>query len=132
LNFEYTPKVRELQEKLRAFMNEHVYPNEHKWHAHVDGARRWEVVPIIEELKPMARAAGLWNLWRPKTHGGTLTNLEYAPLCEIMGRVTWARKCSTAPRPTPATWKRCSSTARPSTSGSGASRFSKERSAPRS
>jgi len=47
-------------------------------------------VPVIEELKPKARAAGLWNLWRPKTHGGTLSNLEYAPLCEIMGRVHWA------------------------------------------
>ena len=52
--------------------------------------RRWEPVPIIEELKAKARAQGLWNLWRPKSHGGTLTNLEYAPLCEIMGRVHWA------------------------------------------
>jgi acyl-CoA dehydrogenase len=90
VNFEYSPKVQELQQKLAAFMAEHVYPNEHKWHAHVTSEKRWEVVPVIEQLKPKARAAGLWNLWRPKTHGGTLTNLEYAPLCEIMGRVTWA------------------------------------------
>ena len=90
MNFDYTPKVQELRKQLMAFMAEHVYPNEHKWEAHVKSERRWEVVPIIEELKPKARAAGLWNLWRPKTHGGTLTNLEYAPLCEIMGRVTWA------------------------------------------
>jgi acyl-CoA dehydrogenase len=90
VNFDYTPKVQELRKQVAAFMAEHIYPNEHKWEAHVKGERRWEVVPIIEELKPMARAAGLWNLWRPKTHGGTLTNLEYAPLCEIMGRVTWA------------------------------------------
>jgi acyl-CoA dehydrogenase len=90
MNFDYTPKVQELRKQLMAFMAEHIYPNEHKWQAHVKGERRWEVVPIIEELKPKARAAGLWNLWRPKTHGGTLTNLEYAPLCEIMGRVTWA------------------------------------------
>jgi acyl-CoA dehydrogenase len=90
VNFDYTPKVQELRKQLMAFMAEHVYPNEHKWEAHVKSERRWEVVPIIEELKPKARAAGLWNLWRPKTHGGTLTNLEYAPLCEIMGRVTWA------------------------------------------
>jgi acyl-CoA dehydrogenase len=90
LNFDYTPKVQELRKQLAAFMAEHIYPNEHKWEAHVRGEKRWEPVPIIEELKPKARAAGLWNLWRPKAHGGTLTNLEYAPLCEIMGRVTWA------------------------------------------
>jgi len=90
LNFDYTPKVQELRQKLAAFMAEHVYPNEGTWKKHVTSERRWEVVPIIEELKAKARAAGLWNLWRPKTHGGALTNLEYAPLCEIMGRVTWA------------------------------------------
>src|SRR5262249_15144570 len=71
-------------------MAEHVYSNQEKWQAHVTSDRRWEPVPIIEELKAKARAAGLWNLWQPKTHGGTLSNLEYAPLCEIMGRVLWA------------------------------------------
>jgi len=90
VNFDYTPKVQELRKKLSAFMDQHVYPNEHKWHEHARSERRWEPVPVIEELKPKARAAGLWNLWRPKTHGGALTNLEYAPLCEIMGRVHWA------------------------------------------
>ena len=90
MNFDYTPKVQELRKKLFAFMDEHVYPNEHRWHEHARSERRWEPVPVIEELKPKARAAGLWNLWRPKTHGGALTNLEYAPLCEIMGRVHWA------------------------------------------
>jgi alkylation response protein AidB-like acyl-CoA dehydrogenase len=90
LNFDYTPKVQDLRKQVTAFMNEHVYPNEHGWHEHVKSEKRWEIVPIIEELKPKAKAAGLWNLWRPKSHGGTLTNLEYAPLCEIMGRVTWA------------------------------------------
>jgi acyl-CoA dehydrogenase len=90
LNFEFSPKVQELQKKVAAFMHEHVYPREHEWHDHVESDKRWETVPIIEELKPKARAAGLWNLWQPKSHGGTLTNLEYAPLCEIMGRVTWA------------------------------------------
>jgi acyl-CoA dehydrogenase len=90
VNFDYSPKVQELRKQLAAFMAEHIYPNEPKWEAHVRSERRWEAVPIIEELKPKARAAGLWNLWRPKTHGGTLTNLEYAPLCEIMGRSSWA------------------------------------------
>ena len=90
MNFEYTPKVEQLRKKLIAFMEQQVYPAEGAWQAHVKGERRWEPVPVIEELKPKARAAGLWNLWRPKSHGGTLTNLEYAPLCEIMGRVHWA------------------------------------------
>jgi acyl-CoA dehydrogenase len=90
LNFDFSPEVQELRHKLIAFMAEHVYPNQEKWQAHVTSDRRWEPVPIIEELKAKARAAGLWNLWQPKTHGGTLSNLEYAPLCEIMGRVLWA------------------------------------------
>jgi len=90
LNFDYTPKVQDLRKKVAAFMDEHVYPREHEWHAHVTGEQRWQPVPLIEELKLKARTAGLWNLWRPKSHGGTLTNLEYAPLCEIMGRVFWA------------------------------------------
>ncbi|HEX2199137.1 MAG TPA: acyl-CoA dehydrogenase family protein, partial [Burkholderiales bacterium] len=90
MNFDYTPKVQELRQKLAAFMKAHVYPNEPKWQAHVRSERRWEPVPVIEELKEKARAEGLWNLWRPKSHGGTLSNLEYAPLCEIMGRVHWA------------------------------------------
>ena len=107
MNFDYSPKVQELRKQLMAFMNEHVHPNEHKWEAHVQSDKRWEQVPVIEELKAKARQAGLWNLWRPKSHGGTLTNLEYAPLCEIMGRVHWAPRCSTARPPTPATWRRC-------------------------
>src|SRR6516162_10054115 len=90
LNFDYSPKVQELRARLLAFMAEHIYPNEESWQAHVTGDRRWQPVPVIEELKPKARAAGLWHLWRPKTHGGSLSNLEYAPLCEIMGRVYWA------------------------------------------
>jgi acyl-CoA dehydrogenase len=90
VNFEYTPHVQELRKQLLAFMEGHVYPNERRWHEHVRSDRRWQPVPVIEELKPKARAAGLWNLWRPKLHGGTLSNLEYAPLCEIMGRVHWA------------------------------------------
>jgi acyl-CoA dehydrogenase len=92
LNFDYTPKVQELRKRLIAFMDEHIYPNEHKWHEHVRGPKRWEVVPIIEELKPKARKADLWNLFLPHSTRAPegLSNLEYAPLCEIMGRVTWA------------------------------------------
>ena len=92
MDFEYTPKVQELRKRLIAFMDQHIYPNEPKYYAHVRSDKRWEAVPIIEELKPKAHAAGLWNLFLPhsKRVPEGLSNLEYAPLCEIMGRVTWA------------------------------------------
>jgi acyl-CoA dehydrogenase len=68
-------------------MEEHVYPSESKYQEHCEGPNRWQPVPVIEELKPKARAAGLWNLFLPASdRGAGLTNLEYAPLCEIMGR----------------------------------------------
>ncbi|MGH8704917.1 MAG: acyl-CoA dehydrogenase family protein, partial [Burkholderiales bacterium] len=92
MDFEFSAKVQELRKRLTAFMDEHVYPNERKYYAHVRGEQRWQPVPIIEELKPKARAAGLWNLFLPRSPRVPegLSNLEYAPLCEIMGRVSWA------------------------------------------
>jgi len=94
MDFEFSPKVKELQATLAAFMERHVYPSENRYWEEAEANRAkgnaWIPTRIVEELKPKARAEGLWNLWRPKAHGGTLTNLEYAPLCEIMGRVTWA------------------------------------------
>jgi acyl-CoA dehydrogenase len=92
MDFEYSPRVKELQKRLNAFMDEHVYPSEDKYYAHVRGPKRWEPVPIIEELKPLAKKAGLWNLFLPhsKRVPEGLSNLEYAPLCEIMGRVSWS------------------------------------------
>ena len=92
MDFEYSAKTKELQKKLRAFMDEHIYPNEPKYYAHVHGPKRWEPVPIIEELKPLARKAGLWNLFLPHSKRAPegLSNLEYAPLCEIMGRTSWS------------------------------------------
>ena len=93
MDFDFPPKVKELQSRVSAFMEAHVLPNEATFIAEVDENRRkgnaWIPTKIIETLKEKAKAEGLWNLWRPKAHGGTLTNLEYAPLCEIMGRVTW-------------------------------------------
>ena len=84
--FELNAKTRALQEKLEAFMREHIYPNEARWHDEIERDRRTPT-QIIEELKPKARAAGLWNLFLPGDENGAgLTNLEYAPLCEIMGR----------------------------------------------
>src|SRR5271154_1930861 len=90
--FEYTGKVKELQKKLQAFMDEHIYPNEKRYYAeHESKGDRWQPSRVIEELKPKAKAAGLWNLFLPESeYGAGLTNLEYAPLCEIMGRSAMA------------------------------------------
>jgi acyl-CoA dehydrogenase len=90
MNFEFSAKTIEMQRQLLAFMDEHVYPNEQRYYE--ETARdRWQPTRIIEELKPKARAAGLWNLFLPDNeHGAGLTNLEYAPLCEIMGRSSMA------------------------------------------
>ncbi len=94
MNFEFSPQVKELQKRVTEFMEKHVYPNEARFHSEVETNRNngnaWIPTKIVEQLKKKARADGLWNLWRPKAHGGTLTNMEYAPLCEIMGRVAWA------------------------------------------
>lgn len=86
--FEQPQHVAALAARLEAFMAEHVYPNERVFVEQVaNSSDRWQSPPIMEELKDRAKAAGLWNLFLPKgEHGGTLTNLEYAPLCEIMGR----------------------------------------------
>src|ERR1043165_8937170 len=91
MHFEYSDKVKQLQQRLSAFMDEHIYPHEARYHEHCSGPDRWQPVPVIEELKPKARAAGLWNLFLPESdRGAGLTNLEYAPLCEIMGRSAMA------------------------------------------
>ena len=94
MDFAYSDKVKALQDKVLRFMDDHVYPNEKRFIEEVEEntrkGQRWTPTRLIEELKPKARAQGLWNLWWPKGHGGELTNLEYAPLCEIMGRVFWA------------------------------------------
>src|SRR5687767_1845044 len=76
-----------LAERLTPFMGEHIYPNESLFRRQVAEGDRWQPTGIVEELKPKARAAGLWNLFLPDSqYGAGLTNLEYAPLCEIMGR----------------------------------------------
>ncbi|MEP7275675.1 MAG: acyl-CoA dehydrogenase family protein [Betaproteobacteria bacterium] len=92
MDFEPGPKVRELQARLSTFMDAHVYPREALHYAGIESsADRWQPSPVVEELKPLAKAAGLWNLFLPASgRGAGLTNLEYAPLCEIMGRVLFA------------------------------------------
>ena len=85
--FEPSPRVVDLQQRLSAFMEEHIYPNEERHLQEAETLGPWKILPVIEELKPKARAAGLWNLFLPESsHGSGLSNLEYAPLCEIMGR----------------------------------------------
>ncbi len=86
MNFSFSSKVQDLQRRLQVFMDAHIYPNEQRCHDEIE-RNRWSPPAVIEELKPKARAAGLWNLFLPDgEHGAGLTNLEYAPLAEIMGR----------------------------------------------
>jgi acyl-CoA dehydrogenase len=95
MHFEYSPKVQELRGRVDDFMQQHVFPNERRFYDEVEentrkGAR-WTPTKLVEQLKTKARAEGLWNLFLPEsTHGAGLTNLEYAPLAELMGRVPWA------------------------------------------
>ncbi|HYD68751.1 acyl-CoA dehydrogenase family protein [Azospirillum sp.] len=89
--FECSPRAEELRQRLLRFMDAHIYPNEHAVHEHENGPDRWQPVPLIEELKAKAKADGLWNLFLPESeYGAGLTNLDYAHLCEIMGRVSFA------------------------------------------
>ena len=88
---EPSARAKELRERLAAFMDEHVYPNEKTYQEQIGAGDRWQAPAIMEELKAKAKAAGLWNLFLPDSeHGAGLTNLEYAPLCEIMGRSAMA------------------------------------------
>jgi acyl-CoA dehydrogenase len=91
MNFDYSPKVQALRARLQQFMDGHVYPNEARFDAEVAEGDRWQPTRVVEELKAKAKAADLWNLFLPESgRGAGLTNTEYAPLCEIMGRVLWA------------------------------------------
>ncbi|MGB8064535.1 MAG: acyl-CoA dehydrogenase family protein [Candidatus Sulfotelmatobacter sp.] len=86
MDFAWSDKVKDLQGRLQVFMDEYIYPNEQRFCDEIE-RKRWSPTRVIEELKPKARAAGLWNLFLPdQEYGPGLTNLEYAPLCEIMGR----------------------------------------------
>lgn len=88
MDFNYSAKSIELQEKLRGFMDSHVYPNEIAYKQEIKSGDRWEPLALIEDMKTKAREAGLWNLFLPDVSG--LSNLEYAPLAELMGRVFWS------------------------------------------
>ncbi len=102
MDFAYSPRAVEMLDRLRAFMEAHIYPNEARYLEEVSSGERWKVIALIEELKPKARAAGLWNMFVPPEHAGPppvhpfefegtpLSNLDYAPLAEEMGRVGWS------------------------------------------
>jgi acyl-CoA dehydrogenase len=87
MEFGYGERVQQYRDRLLDFMAEHIYPNEVRYYSEAATLGPWSVYPIVEELKPRARQAGLWNLFLPDSRiGAGLSNLEYAPLCEIMGR----------------------------------------------
>jgi acyl-CoA dehydrogenase len=87
MNFDYSEKVQALQKKLAGFLDEYIYPNEQIYFEQIREGDRWQPTSIVEELKPKAKSAGLWNLFLPESeYGAGLSNLEYAPLCELMGR----------------------------------------------
>jgi acyl-CoA dehydrogenase len=91
MDFEYSAKVQALLKRVQAFMDEHIYPNVQRHEDEIRSGDRWQPSDLVEELKSKAKAAGLWNLFLPESHyGAGLTNLEYAPVCEVMGRVEWA------------------------------------------
>jgi len=104
MDFSYSPRTQELQARLLRFMDEHIYPAEPAWWAEIEAntaaGKRWTPLEVIEKLKPKAREAGLWNLFLPPSadghtntsgdYGIGLSNQEYAPLAEIMGRVPWS------------------------------------------
>ena len=90
MDFQFSDKVRGLQERVGRFMDDHVYPLEDEYSEHVQEAGGWTTPPIMDKLKVKAREEGLWNLFLPDDRGAGLNNLEYAPLAEIMGRIAWS------------------------------------------
>lgn len=118
MHFDYSPKVKAMQARLLDFFDRHIYPNEHRFHEEIEANRRagnaWIPTRVIEELKPLARQAGLWNLFLPRSprapEGCRTSNTRRCAR-------SWAacpgrRRCSTAPRRTPATWRHWSATPR--------------------
>jgi acyl-CoA dehydrogenase len=91
MEFEYSQKTQDLIARVGAFMDVNIYPNEKRHAQEIATGDRWAPLPLMEELKAKAKAQGLWNLFLPESKSGAgLTNLEYAPICEVMGRVLWS------------------------------------------
>jgi len=114
LIFEFSDRMKDLERRLETFMDEQVYPKERRFYDEIE-TRPWTPMKVLEHLKRKARAEGLWNLFLPESeYGAGLTNTEYAPLCEIMGRSPMAAECSTARHRTPLTGRYWHVTAPPS------------------
>ncbi len=121
MDFRHSDKGLHWQERVQRFMDEKVLPRSADYWAEVRADHT--VQPrTMEEMKAQAKDAGLWNMFLPGDHGAGLTNLEYAPLAEIMGATCGRPRCSTATPRTPATWKCCTCTGTPSSRRSGSSR----------
>ena len=137
MDFSYSDKVQRLQRQLTAFMETHVYPAERRFEEEIERNRRagnpWQPTAVMEELKKVARAETLWNLFLPDSaHGAGLSNLEYAPLCEIMGRSPLAPEACNCSAPDTGNMEVLARYGTPSSSGAGSRRCSKAASARRS
>ena len=132
MNFDIGDKAKEVRDRVAAFMTAHVYPNEEEMLAQIDEGDRWQPIPLLDELKAKARAEGLWNLFLPESDlGAGLSNLDYAPACEEMGRSPLrARGLQLLGTPTPATWRCWSVTVPRRSASSGSPRCSPVKSAP--
>jgi acyl-CoA dehydrogenase len=137
MNFSHSDKVRDLQQRVTAFMATHVYPAESRFHETIAKNRRggnaWQATEVVEELKRHARAANLWNLFLPDSdYGAGLTNLEYAPLCEIMGRSLLGPEAFNCSAPDTGNMEVLARYGTPEQQNAGSGRCSTARSAPRS
>jgi len=130
MEFEHSEKVGKLQERVEAFMVEHIYPNEEELFAQVNEGDRWQPVPLLEELKAKARATGLWNLFLPESHtapGSPTSNTRR--FAKSWAALPGRRRCSIARRRIPAIWKSWSAMARWSSASVGSIRCSPAKSA---
>ena len=133
MDLSYSNRSKELMARLSAFMNVHIYANEARFEEEVAQGDRWQPLVLMEDLKREAQAQGLWNLFLPPgEHAAGLSNYEYAPLAEIMGRVEWAAEVLIARRRILETWKYCSDMGAKNRSGYGWSRCWQDASARRS
>jgi alkylation response protein AidB-like acyl-CoA dehydrogenase len=133
MNFDYSSKTQEWIARVKAFLAKHGYPNEARYYRELEACGVWDTPQVVEELKPLAKNEGLWNLFLPASEfGAGLSNLEYAPLAEQMGLLPWASEIFNCSALTPATWKCWRVTAPTSRRSNGWCRCSTARFAPAS
>ena len=134
--FEFSEKSKTYQKRVGAFFHEHIVPNDTKVaeaHGNGHGGDRWQPIPIMEELKREAKEAGLWNMFLPESeHGAGLTNVEYAPICEIIGHYPWSSEAFNCSAPDTGNMEVLARYGSEETRRSACSRCSTARSAPAS